>query len=98
MMIGDENGDDSVSVEHLFTKANANPNPGTTDHTGVGGELPQKVRGGGGFSGLNTKPTIPIHSIYQLGFPNNYFGLDAMNIPREIISGDTVSGIFHHIY
>jgi hypothetical protein len=31
MMIGDENGDDSVSVS-TFTKANANPNPGKTHH------------------------------------------------------------------
>jgi hypothetical protein len=31
VMIGDENGDDSVSVS-IFTKANANPNPGKTDH------------------------------------------------------------------
>jgi hypothetical protein len=30
VMIGDENGDYSMSVS---TKANANPNPGKTDHS-----------------------------------------------------------------
>ncbi len=40
---------------------------------------------GGGFSGL-----VPNHSIYLSGFPNNYFGLDAMNNPSKSISGDTV--------
>jgi hypothetical protein len=49
-----------------------------------GGGLPQKGRGGG-FSGLNTKPAVPNHSINQSGFPNKFFGLDAMNnrITRE---------------
>ena len=52
-------------------------------------------RKGGGFSGLNTKPatngqlylTTPYTS---QGFQNYYFRLDAMNIPRKSISGDTV--------
>jgi hypothetical protein len=50
-------------------------------------------KGGGGFSGPITKPdtaTVPHHLIYQSGFPNIFFGLDAMNNPRKSISGDTI--------
>ncbi len=41
--------------------------------------------GGGGFSGLNTKPVVPNHSKNQSAFPNKFFGPDAMNnrITRE---------------
>ncbi len=42
-----------------------------------------------GFSGLNTKPAVPNHSINQSGFPNIFFGLAAMNEPRKSISSDT---------
>ncbi len=31
------------------------------------------------------------HSIYQTGFPNKYFGLDATNNPQKSISGETTT-------
>ncbi len=52
--------------------------------------------GGGGGGGLRSqnqagyrRSTGPNLSIYQSGFPNNYFGLDAMNNPQKSTSGDT---------
>jgi hypothetical protein len=51
--------------------------PITTWDRGGGEGLPQK--GGGGFSGLNTKKK------------NNHLGLNAMNNPRKSISGDTIN-------
>jgi hypothetical protein len=68
-----------------------------TSHEG-GWEGCHRKGGGGGFSGLNAKPEtdcqpylpVPNHSIYQSGFPNNYFGLDPMNNPRKSVSGNTL--------
>ncbi len=37
------------------------------------------------------RSTVPNHSIYQSGFPTNYFGLGAMNNPRKSISGETLT-------
>jgi hypothetical protein len=36
--------------------------------------------------------------IYHSGFPNNYVGLDALNSPRQSISGDTVIIMKHAKY
>jgi hypothetical protein len=64
--------------------------------------VPQK-KGGGEFSGLNTKPdtdgqpytTIPC---LNQGFHNKFFGLNAMNNPRKIISGDTLIPLSSSFY
>jgi hypothetical protein len=41
VMIGDENGDNSISVSTFFTKANANPNPGKIDRWFASEQLPK---------------------------------------------------------
>ncbi len=53
---------------------------------GTGGELPCTERGGvlrSQYQARYRRSTGPNHSLYQSGFPNNYFGLAAMNNPER---------------
>ncbi len=103
VMIGNEkNGDDSMSMitysrKQMLIQTRQNRPLGfitlSIPFYVQGGWVAKE--GGGGFLRSEfyakyRRSTAPNHFIYQAEFPNNYFGLDAMNNHCKRKSGDTI--------